>query len=66
MKDSSEWRCSECDKLLGKLKNNRLHIRLHREHQYITGLPATSVCRGCKTPNELSSPHHGDRETAHM
>lgn len=53
MKD--EWRCTRCGKLLGVLEDDRLHIRFARGHQYIVGFPATSVCRSCRTLNELAA-----------
>lgn len=48
-----EWRCSRCGKLLGVLRDGRLHLRFARGHEYLVGFPATSVCRGCRTLNEL-------------
>jgi hypothetical protein len=48
-----EWRCASCGKLLGVLDRDRLHIRFARGHEYIVGFPATTVCRGCRTLNEL-------------
>lgn len=48
-----EWRCSQCGKLLGLLRDGRLHLRFARGHEYLVGFPATSVCRGCRTLNEL-------------
>jgi phage FluMu protein Com len=49
-----EWRCTRCGKLLGLLRDGRLHLRFARGHEYLVGFPATSVCRGCRTLNELS------------
>lgn len=49
-----EWRCARCGKLLGLLRDGRLHLRFARGHEYLVGFPATSVCRGCRTLNELS------------
>jgi len=51
-----EWRCSRCSKLLGLLRNGRLHLKFARGHEYLVGFPATSVCRGCRTLNELQEP----------
>jgi hypothetical protein len=48
-----EWRCARCKKLLGILCDGRLHLRFARGHEYLVGFPATSVCRGCRTLNEL-------------
>ncbi|HHH31713.1 MAG TPA: hypothetical protein ENK57_25650 [Polyangiaceae bacterium] len=48
-----EWRCSRCSKLLGVLSDGRIHLRFARGHEYLVGFPATSVCRGCRTLNEL-------------
>ncbi len=50
-----EWRCSRCGKLLGLLRDGRLHLSFARGHEYLVGFPATSVCRGCRTLNELSA-----------
>jgi hypothetical protein len=50
-----DWRCVRCGKLLGRLEGDRLHIQFARGHQYVVGLPVSSVCRGCSTLNELSS-----------
>jgi hypothetical protein len=49
----SEWRCARCKKLLGIHRDGRLHLRFARGHEYLVGFPATSVCRGCRTLNEL-------------
>jgi phage FluMu protein Com len=54
-----EWRCTRCDKLLGILEGARLHIRFARGHEYIVGFPATSVCRACRTLNELNVMQEG-------
>jgi len=45
-----EWRCAECDKLLGVRHGARLHIRLQR-HNYLVSLPVEATCYGCGTPN---------------
>ena len=47
-----EWRCSQCGKLLGVLKEGRLHIRFARCHEYLVGFPATGTCRKCGTLNQ--------------
>ena len=51
-----EWRCSSCGKKLGLLRDGRLHLKFARGHEYLVGFPATSVCRGCRTLNELRCP----------
>ena len=51
-----EWRCARCGKLLGIWNGSRLHIRFTRGHEYLVSLPATTVCRGCRTLNELTDP----------
>jgi len=51
-----EWRCSHCNKLLGIVRDSRLHLRFARGYEYLVGFPATSVCRGCRTLNEASGP----------
>ena len=49
-----EWRCTRCGKLLGLFEGERLHIRFARGHEYLVGFPATSICRSCRTLNEVS------------
>lgn len=51
-----DWRCSRCNKLLGLVREGRLHLRFARGHEYLVGFPATGVCRGCRTLNELPDP----------
>ena len=46
----SEWRCVECNKLLGVRHGARLHIRLQR-HNYLVSLPVEATCYGCGTLN---------------
>ncbi len=53
MDKETEWRCSRCGKLLGILRDGRLHLRFARGHEFLVGFPATGVCRGCHTLNEL-------------
>jgi len=55
MQGEREWRCTGCGKLLGMRRGERLHIRFARSHEYVVGLPATGVCRGCGTLNEQAS-----------
>jgi hypothetical protein len=54
--NEQEWRCSHCGKLLGIVCERRLHLRFARGHEYLVGLPATCVCRTCRTLNELADP----------
>lgn len=58
-----QWRCTQCGKLLGVIEGARLQIRFARGHQYVVGLPATSVCRGCRTLNEVPARDNIDTET---
>lgn len=57
-----EWRCSSCGKKLGNLRDGRLHLRFARGHEYLVGFPATSVCRGCRTLNEIRSSSNDQTE----
>jgi hypothetical protein len=59
VKSNEEWRCSQCGKLLGLQRGQRLHIRFGRSHEYLVSAPATGVCRGCGTLNQY--PSTGDR-----
>lgn len=54
--DETEWRCRRCGKLLGVVRDGRLHLRFARGHDYLVGLPASGVCRGCRTLNEALAP----------
>jgi hypothetical protein len=47
-----EWRC-KCGKLLGVFRHKRIYLRFGGRHQYIVSCPATTVCRGCGTLNEV-------------
>jgi phage FluMu protein Com len=47
------WRCKHCNALLAIADGDRLHIRFARGHQYIVGLPASVICRWCRTLNEV-------------
>ncbi len=61
-----EWRCTRCGKLLGVLEGDRLHIRFARGHEYIVGFPSASVCRGCRTLNEITAQEPRRGRTAHL
>jgi hypothetical protein len=52
MQSQHEWRCSQCGKLLGVLRDGRIHIRFSKSHDYLVSAPATGICRGCGTLNE--------------
>ena len=52
----NEWRCDDCGKLLGILRDGRLYIRFSRGPQYLVGFPATSSCPGCGAMNEHRGP----------
>ncbi|GAB4232368.1 MAG: hypothetical protein OHK0028_07790 [Deltaproteobacteria bacterium] len=54
MGSDNEWRCKQCNKLLGKREGNRLHVRFARSHEYLVGPPVTATCWGCSTLNEYS------------
>ncbi|MBA2575532.1 MAG: hypothetical protein H0V05_02640 [Euzebyaceae bacterium] len=49
-----EWRCRRCDKLLGLVLADRLHLRFARQHEYHAALPASCTCRSCGALNELN------------
>jgi RNase P subunit RPR2 len=50
-----EWRCKECDTLLGVERGARLHLR-YKQAQYIVDgdYAVLAVCRNCTTVNERS------------
>ena len=54
--ESTEWRCTCCDKLLGVRRDGRMHLRFARGHEYFVGFPVVATCRGCGTLNQASSP----------
>lgn len=49
-----EWRCKECDTLLGVERSERLHLRYKQAQYVIDGGDFTvlAVCRNCSTVNE--------------
>ena len=52
-----EWRCKECDTLLGVETGARLHLR-YKQAQYIVDgddFNVIAVCRNCFTVNERST-----------
>lgn len=51
-----EWRCVDCNKLLGVLAGGRLHIRIGKGHEYLVGFPVTVSCQNCHSLNELRDP----------
>ena len=61
-----EWRCSNCGKKLGTLREGRLHLKFARGHEYLVGFPTTSVCRGCRTLNEIRCPLNELLEATHL
>ena len=48
-----EWRCKECDTLLGVERGARLHLR-NKQAQYIVDgdFAVLAVCRNCSIVNE--------------
>ena len=50
-----DWRCNCCDKLLGKRRDDRVHVQFTRGHQYLASLPVSAVCRSCGTLNAIRS-----------
>ena len=54
----TEWRCTRCNKLLGKCRDGRMHLRFTRGHEYFVGFPVTATCRGCGTLNQNNGPAH--------
>lgn len=46
----ADWRCLECNKLLGVRRGGKLHVRMHG-HEYLVTLPVEATCRGCGTFN---------------
>jgi len=54
--NEQEWRCSHCGKLLGIIRDERIHLKFARGHEYIVGFPGISVCRSCRTLNEVVDP----------
>lgn len=59
-----EWRCKECDTLIGIERGARLHLRFKQAQYIVEGgdYNVIAVCRNCSTVNERSghreSPHH--------
>ena len=52
-RDSRDWRCRKCMKLLGRRSERGVHVHFARGHQYIVSTPVTAVCRNCGKLNEI-------------
>lgn len=50
---STDWRCSSCDKLLGRVDGARIHLRFRRGQEYRVTAPAVATCQRCGTINEI-------------
>ena len=50
------WRCTRCDKLLGVCRDDLMHLRFARGHEYFVGFPVVATCRGCGTLNCADRP----------
>jgi len=49
-----DWRCKECDTLLGVVRGGRLHLR-YKQAQYVVDgedYSVLAVCRNCSTVND--------------
>lgn len=44
-----------CQKLLGVVRDGRLHLRFARGYEYLVGFPVTCACPGCHALNEIRS-----------
>jgi len=56
MEAEREWRCRECDTLLGIERGSRLYLR-YKQAQYIVDgrdYNVIAVCRNCSAVNERS------------
>jgi hypothetical protein len=53
---NGEWRCTQCDKLLGVCRDGQMHLRFARGHEYFVGFPVVATCRGCGTLNKTAAP----------
>ena len=47
---TAEWRCHECNKLLGVRRGAKLQLRF-QGHNYLANLPVEAICRGCGARN---------------
>lgn len=48
------WRCRTCQALLGRVLENRLHIKVRSCSEYLASLPCTATCRHCGALNEVA------------
>ena len=58
-----EWRCKECDTLIGIERGARLHLRFKQAQYIVDGCDynVIAVCRNCSMVNERS----GAKESQH-
>lgn len=48
------WRCRACQALLGRVRGDRLHIKVRSCSEYFASLPCTATCRTCGALNEVA------------
>lgn len=56
MEAEKEWRCKDCDTLLGIERGSRLYLR-YKQAQYVvdgSNYNVIAVCRNCSAVNERS------------
>lgn len=53
--ETTDWRCTQCRKLLGRCHDGRVLIQFARGHRYAGSVPMTAVCRCCGTLNEVTN-----------
>ncbi len=49
-----DWRCRCCGRLLGRVRDDRLHIKVKGFSEYVASLPCTATCRTCTAINEVA------------
>jgi hypothetical protein len=56
----AEWRCT-CGKLLGLVRDGKLHVRPYRSHEYMVSLPAEATCHFCGAVSRSNENPEGAR-----
>lgn len=49
-----DWRCRVCGGLLGRVRGERLHIRMKGCSEYVATLPCSATCRRCTALNDVA------------
>jgi len=50
-----EWRCRQCNRLMGAPHGSRLHISIGNRYDYFATYPVTGRCPNCGALNQITN-----------